>query len=418
MDQSHDPNLHNHHATDSLHNHANALHNHANPLHNHANPLHNSLHNHPNSSHNHHPRPSSHQYHYPPQPGHASSHLPPDFTSRPLSLNPLSTQLVDPNRFNAYPYHQHQQSHHSPHSAPQYDPALVSPAYGQQYSHHPQHLDTIAPRALQQASAPPSLHDHRSLQSPVDPRSLQSPVDPRGQQHLAAAIPPGAPVGSFFVIDPNHLSNATASHRLANYANIGAQPAFFNCPRTALPNYAPRQSCNDLRRAAGNDAKALAKISKQSTKQKIRTTGLKPPSTLRGSGDIKAEGDIESDDSSSSSSSSRYSDSGVETAPLPATRPDDPRGSTEYATIQAVWRPRAKPPSPDSIRKGVAEFWEIAKTIRDRWKADGNAVAEAQKNAQKNQLPLLQSRVEDQRNMLEACFRVALKHGHRSVIEM
>jgi hypothetical protein len=85
---------------------------------------------------------------------------------------------------------------------------------------------------------------------------------------------------------------------------------------------------------------------------------------------------------------------------------EEMRGSTEYPVHPAV------------IRESLVDFWEVVKTIRDRWKADASAVTEAEEKKRVGELPLLRSRVKDQRDMIEAVFRAALKHGHRDIIAL
>lgn len=71
----------------------------------------------------------------------------------------------------------------------------------------------------------------------------------------------------------------------------------------------------------------------------------------------------------------------------------------------------------DDIRKGLTEFWNIIRTIRDRWKSDSAAVKEAEETKKANDLPLLKERVMLQREMLEAVLEAALAEGHRDIVE-
>ena len=45
-------------------------------------------------------------------------------------------------------------------------------------------------------------------------------------------------------------------------------------------------------------------------------------------------------------------------------------------------------------------------------------MTEAETKNRENELPLLKSRVKDQREMMESAFRAALKHGSRAIVEL
>lgn len=90
----------------------------------------------------------------------------------------------------------------------------------------------------------------------------------------------------------------------------------------------------------------------------------------------------------------------------------------KYDTIKALWRSRRIGTSSDSIKEGLKEFWEVVKTIRDRWKTDAAAVQEAEEKKKLGELPLLRSRVKDQRDMIEIALKAAVDHGHISIVEL
>jgi hypothetical protein len=214
---------------------------------------------------------------------------------------------------------------------------------------------------------------------------------------------------------------------MSNFVNIGTEALNWDVNRAALPAYVPRKSRSELRKIAGNDQRALSKIGKKSikkekslvsnTKQVQLATSNASPTTEK----IKYEGGSSSEEDSSSdedSDTSYFSDDVAEPSPLPPKRPTSPKEATEYDATKALWRGKRKSVSSDSIRKGLVDFWEIVKTIRDRWKADSNAVTEAETKNRENELPLLKSRVKDQREMMESAFKAALKHGNRAIVEL
>lgn len=235
------------------------------------------------------------------------------------------------------------------------------------------------------------------------PSVPQQQVRRADQNALVSQVPKGTGVGMFSIIDFDHLSRVTDSERMGIYANVGRDALEWDVSRSTLPAYVPRTSRNELRVLAGNNAAALAKIGKKSKAHGQR---------------IKYENDSSSEDDSSSDDDSEYSSDDESDSPLPSKRPDNAKGGVEYDVIKALWRSKRKTIDGPTIRKGLADFWEVVKTIRDRWKADQTAVTDAEEKKKAGELPLLKSRVKDQREMAEAAFRAALKHGHRGIIEL
>ncbi|OQO04363.1 hypothetical protein B0A48_10974 [Cryoendolithus antarcticus] len=316
-------------------------------------------------------------------------------------------------------------------------------AYHQQYAQHvpPQNLQafqsyhkpavnalTIAPQALAppQRGIPQRLIDP-ALANPSNAVNAQVVTD--NQDALIRAIPKGGDNGRFLTIDFTQLLRATNAERIAPYANLGGQQQEFPVNRaTVLPAYARRHSRNDLKRLAKNDPKLVAKLSSKQPKPvvaprigQVGANGARLDLTQAASG-IKYEGDESSSDSSSDDSDvSLYSDEEEATAgtPLPSKRPDDdPKAAVEYDVIKALWRNKKKTIEAQSIRDGLKDFWEVVKTIRDRWKADSEAVKAAECKKQVGDLPLLKSRVKAQREMIEVAFRTAMKHGFKQIVEL
>lgn len=342
--------------------------------------------------------------------------------ARPVSQGPSSYGQNSYSNFNQN--FQYQQSQ------PQYDPALFQ-SHGQNFNYSSTNYQTpnagtIAPQALQQDAQ--SSYGNRPAFSGYQGQSGPSNFSNNHADHrkFLANIPAGANAGMFSIIDFDRLAQATGTTRMGNYVNVGQETLDWNINRAALPTYTARRSRNELRESAGNDAKLLSKIGKKSMKlQRIAPAARAPNApanaAAQSSEKIKYEGDSSSEEESSSDDddeSSYTSDEAPEPAPLPSKRPESGKEATEYDTIKALWRSKRKTLHSDSIRKGLVDFWEIAKTIRDRWKADANSFEEAKKKGQKSQLPLLESRVKDQRDLIEVAFKAALKHGHRSIVEM
>lgn len=335
----------------------------------------------------------------------------------PLSFNQNQYQNFD----------QQQQQSFQPYGQSQYDQALFPrPANGQSFN------TTITPQALERdaqagyTSSPygnPAFANNAFGQNPMPrPGSTTIQGRPVNQKLLSDAAPKGIATGMFSIIDFDTLARATNTERMGNYVNIGKEPLELGLTRSAIPLYAPRKSRSELRALASNNPAALARIGKKSSKKTKSYPSLlsdiKSASASASAG-IKYEQDSSSSEESSSSSSSEYTDDDDdEDSPLPAKRPENPKAGVEYDTIKALWRSKRKTLSSESIRKGLVDFWDLVKNIRDRWKKDAQDVADAEEKKQTGQLPLLQSRVKDQRDMIESAFKAALKHGHRGLLEL
>ncbi|KXL46086.1 hypothetical protein M433DRAFT_228237 [Acidomyces richmondensis BFW] len=304
--------------------------------------------------------------------------------------------------------------------------------YGTQHQNH----GTIAPQALQQPTRLAAPKSQAQADLNLAPSAVgqsrfgtQPPINTVDQSSLVAAIPKGNEAGDLSIIDFDQLVRATNSERLGNFVNVGKEAHEWPINRTTtLPQYTRRRSKNELRKLAGNDASLLAKIGKKSVKKETMLSALqtvgKPSVPVKGPGSpkesTKHEGDSSSSDESSADDddSSYTSEEDLEGSPLPSRRSDNPKEAVEYDTIKALWRAKRKPVDAATIKKGIVDFWEIIKTIRDRWKIDSAAVADAEEKKKVGELPLLRSRVKDQRDMIESAFKTALKHGHRSIIEL
>lgn len=321
----------------------------------------------------------------------------------------------------------------------QFDPALFNPsAPGQdfnrtysQYDTQGQNAGTIAPQALEHArlALPTTANTSKSSDFSHD-QTRFAKFEERtavNERSLAASIPKGAFTGMYSVIDFDQLVRATGSERMGRYINIGKEPLDWPVNRTAaLPAYVPRKSRKELRKVAANDPALLAKIAKRTAKLKQRTfsnasTTVRPFTSVkvadRASDTIKYEEEESSEeDSSDDDDDSAYTSGEDESdTPLPAVRPDSLNEGIEYDTIKAVWRSKRTNVQSATIKTGLAAFWEIVKTIKDRWRADAEALKMAEEKKRLSELPLLKSRVKDQRDMIETAFRTALKYGHKAI---
>jgi hypothetical protein len=128
-----------------------------------------------------------------------------------------------------------------------------------------------------------------------------------------------------------------------------------------------------------------------------------------------------SDDSSEYESDSEYESEEEEVCPNPSARPDEPLGATRFDTIEAVWQPgvlRYRPLEVARIRDGVKGFWEVVRTIRDRWKSDSQDLKEAESAKKVKDIPLFKSRVKTQLAMMQVSLEAAWEHGHPDIVSV
>lgn len=142
--------------------------------------------------------------------------------------------------------------------------------------------------------------------------------------------------------------------------------------------------------------------------------------TSRLSGTAAAQRQSESsseEESTESSSESESSDEEVLQAPLPSSRPSAPLQATHYDAVKALWRPSGHLLDNASIRDGISKFWDLVSTIRNRWKSDAEEVKKAKEANKTNDVPLLEERVDKQREMLQIALQAAIEFGHVEIIE-
>lgn len=106
-----------------------------------------------------------------------------------------------------------------------------------------------------------------------------------------------------------------------------------------------------------------------------------------------------------------------EPSPLPASRPADPNKAIEYDIIKAVWARRNVGLSGTVIRTALGEYWNIMKTIRDKWKAKTTSLQQAIEKKDQVGIKTYERRVVESRRLLESCISLTLKHSHPDIIE-
>ncbi|KAF2155833.1 hypothetical protein K461DRAFT_265322 [Myriangium duriaei CBS 260.36] len=293
-------------------------------------------------------------------------------------------------------------------------------SYSQQQSTFttaPNSTPTVAPNAVESTAQSRGTAPQKVYLS-------QPPVD---QKALLSSIPASQATGIFNIVDAEKLSGSTASKRMALFVNVGQQDFEYPINKAVVPAAPIRRSRKDLRKLAANDPKLLAKLGKKSERKALGLPKISKESkpktmatSLQTAKGVQTEAGSSSEGSSSESDSSDYdSDDEPELPnPLPAKRPEEsPKEAVRYDSLKALWRSRRSRLPLSEIRAGLKDFWEVVRTIRDRWKADAAAVKAAEEKGRSGELPLLKSRVRDQREMIEVAFSAAVEHGHRSILE-
>ena len=98
-------------------------------------------------------------------------------------------------------------------------------------------------------------------------------------------------------------------------------------------------------------------------------------------------------------------------SPLPPTRPTDPIEAVKYDTTKALWRSAKRGLSGGEIKSALGEYWQVVKTIRDKWNT-----LEKSETDKKGNIPAIKGRISQQRDLLAASITSALETGHKDII--
>ena len=220
------------------------------------------------------------------------------------------------------------------------------------------------------------------------------------------------------VVECDELGKVTKSRRLHNFINISDSLQDLNINKSTIPAYNPRKSRSDLKKIAGHDGKLLAKIAKKPLK---KATIRVPKAARRLTDSPSARSPVtETSSESDSSDASDDSEDGLEIlepSPFPKVRPDGPLEATWWDSGTSVWRARQLTLTDSDVHDGLRGFWEVVKTIKERWSTDKEAVKKAQESNKESELPLLRHRVKNQRDMVEMAFQTAVKYGHPNIVK-
>lgn len=139
-------------------------------------------------------------------------------------------------------------------------------------------------------------------------------------------------------------------------------------------------------------------------------------STLESTSSPESLSESESDEDSEYTSGSEEDAELEEPSPLPPNRPSDSIKAAEYDTIKAVWAPRNRTLSVAAIRTALGEYWNIIKSIRDKWKSELTSLQQSELKTDHAKTAQLARIVNEQRRLMGSCISLTLNHGHQDII--
>jgi len=236
----------------------------------------------------------------------------------------------------------------------------------------------------------------------------------------------GKTSGNFLITNLDGIDPAWKTRRLHHFLDIGDRPGDVLITKSTIPVYNPRYSRADIKRLLATDSRLSAKLVKKSSKKAANALAKFQHGAPASRSVVWLTAGTQKDPNSPSLASSSDEDDEDESdesgddvplPPLPAVRPTTALGGIEYDTIKTLWRGPNQYISGDDIRASLAAYWEIIKTIRDRWLKDAADVKVAEDTKKVNEIPLLQERVAGSRNMLEVTLKTSIEHGSSDIIE-
>ncbi|KAF6218492.1 hypothetical protein HO133_005841 [Letharia lupina] len=305
-----------------------------------------------------------------------------------------------------------------------------------------QHNETISPQALQNYPFPSTKteeprqpqHSQHGPTMPIRRASVTGVPAPNHQEwiNLASATPPSTIFLEGLHIRPTQkLSAATKSTHLNGFTFVGSSTLPRSTTKATVPRFKRRKSLRELRRLLelekGKDPwpRDREPVLKKLKTAETKMSGPRTPaaSTHAHNGSVaESMSPSESSESESEDESEYYSESEEvpepeEPSPLPANRPADPSKAIEYDVIKAVWARKNVGLSGTVIRTALGEYWNIFKTIRDKWKAKTTSLQQAIEKKDQASIKTYERRVVESRRLLESCISLTLKHSHPDIIE-
>jgi hypothetical protein len=193
------------------------------------------------------------------------------------------------------------------------------------------------------------------------------------------------------------------------------------CRKVGTPRH-PR--CQALPTKTSSTEQVPGKPAKSATPRKRKAAVSKPsqPQVKKTTNKIAAKkasskSPSPSSESDSPDSSEVEAEIPEEPSPLPPIRPEDPEKAAEYDALQAVWSPRNRRPNIDKVKNALVAFKDVVKAIRDEWKAQSQAMKEAENKAENDKAAELKKNVVLQRRLVDVVVNATLEKGHPMIVE-
>ncbi|MCJ1475153.1 hypothetical protein MMC13_003813 [Lambiella insularis] len=336
-----------------------------------------------------------------------------DHDTRGYARSSVQGQTISPSALQSYPY---------PQFAGTSDDQVMTTDASLAFNMQLIHGQVSQPRN----DSPPAVRS-----AGVVNRSPQQPYDDERIESLASSIPAGLWKNSVSLKDYAALVDGTKSKNFTGFVFLGQKPVDADDSRVVLPKVVRRKSLRDVRQEVltdqGSDSWNIAQqpLAKKLKVSRAKHLRLQSNGSAMGSGvhQTQSESSSASASESGSEDDSEYSsESGDqaeadEPSPLPLSRPIDSAKALEYDVVKTVWHKRNARVVPSAIRTALANYLTIIKGVRDDWKAEMAALAQAEEKKNEAQIQRCKNRVVEQRSMLETAFRLTLQHGHRDIIE-
>ncbi|MCJ1437640.1 hypothetical protein MMC27_007027 [Xylographa pallens] len=258
----------------------------------------------------------------------------------------------------------------------------------------------------------------------------QRQYDDRQAELISASIPSGVLTNELSVRDPAALMEATKSSNFTGFVFIGGNTVELDDSRVILPKTVHRRSVKDLKRQVrteqGNEPwtkeqQPLAKKLRLSKNESLVSVSNRP--SVNGSGvQNKQESSSDSASESGSDDESDYdSDSDEQPeADLPdllrSARPTDPVKAIEYDVVETVWRQPNQRVEPEDIRSALGRYEKLIKELRDKWKQEENAVAQAEEKKDQALVEKSKARAAARLKVLENACRLTEQYGHQDIV--
>ena len=101
---------------------------------------------------------------------------------------------------------------------------------------------------------------------------------------------------------------------------------------------------------------------------------------------------------------------------LRSARPTDSVKAIEYDVVETVWRQPNRRVEPEDIRSALGRYEKLIKELRDKWKQEENAVAQAEEKKDQALVEKSKGRAAARLKVLENACRLTEQYGHQDIV--